>query len=228
MQSIPLDGFGEAIVAGEEAHHAVRVKRVGAGERVELIDGQGGWAIGQVASVSPGKNPVVALRIHESGVEPRPESRIEVWTACPRPERLEQMIDQLSQVGAHGWRPLLTRRSEHELTAARRSRLGRIAVEAAKQCGRRWLLGLGEPIEFGAAVCDARAVFADASGSMPVSVKPGGICVCIGPEGGWHDDERDAIAASGRATWRLGPHTMRLETAAVAGALAAVSPTHAR
>lgn len=228
VQSIPLGGIGEAIVTDEEAHHAVRVKRVGVGELVELIDGQGAWAAGLVASVSPGKHPAVTVRISESGVEPRPERLIEIWSACPRPERLEQMIDQLSQVGAHAWRPLLTRRSEHEVTAARRSRLVRIAVEAAKQCGRRWLLDVGEPIEFEAAVRDARAVFADATGSAHVRLITGGVCVCVGPEGGWHKDERDAIAASGRAIWRLGPHVMRIETAAVAGALAAGGVEDAR
>jgi 16S rRNA (uracil1498-N3)-methyltransferase len=38
----------------------------------------------------------------------------------------------------------------------------------------------------------------------------------VGPEGGWADDERAAVAAAGIPRVSFGPHVLRVETAAVA------------
>jgi 16S rRNA (uracil1498-N3)-methyltransferase len=42
--------------------------------------------------------------------------------------------------------------------------------------------------------------------------------VMIGPEGGFTDDEVQAMQARGATPWSLGPHILRIETAAVAAA----------
>jgi 16S rRNA (uracil1498-N3)-methyltransferase len=44
--------------------------------------------------------------------------------------------------------------------------------------------------------------------------------VVVGPEGGFSEAERDAIARGGYRPIRLGPNTLRFETAALAAAMA--------
>jgi 16S rRNA (uracil1498-N3)-methyltransferase len=43
--------------------------------------------------------------------------------------------------------------------------------------------------------------------------------VLVGPEGGWSAGEREAVAAGGISRVSLGPHVLRVETAAVAAAV---------
>jgi 16S rRNA (uracil1498-N3)-methyltransferase len=44
------------------------------------------------------------------------------------------------------------------------------------------------------------------------------VLVLVGPEGGWTGREREAACHAGFEPWRLGPHVMRIETAAAAAA----------
>ena len=60
----------------------------------------------------------------------------------------EQLIDQLSQLGAASWRPMATRRSAIEPRSGKVTRLERIAGEAAKQCGRAWAMRVMEGDRF--------------------------------------------------------------------------------
>lgn len=212
------------VVDGDEANHAVRVKRVRAGEMVGLFDGRGVVAWGQARRAESGKRAV--LEVVVGGVERvgRVSPRVEVWCPPPKGDRLEGMIEQLSQVGVAGWRALRAARGERE--AFRPERLERAAVEAAKQCGRAWVLEIGAWMGFDEALEDARAVVADASGvAVTAAGLPGTepVALLIGPEGGWTPDELGQARATGRRVVRFGVHVMRIETAALAAAACLLS-----
>lgn len=200
---------------GPEAHHAARVKRARAGEMVALFDGRGEIAHAEVLDASHGKNASLDVRLlsrqHHVALEPR----LEIWCPPPKGDRLETMVDQLSQIGAACWRPLRTARSERD--AFRAEKIERAAIESAKQCGRAWLIEIGDWIDFADAIQDHRAVLADASG-MSAKPIPSGCVLMLGPEGGWTQQEREQAGMHQRATIRFAPHVMRIETAAVAGA----------
>jgi len=103
----------------------------------------------------------------------------------------------------------------------------RIALEAAAQCRRARL----PEVDGARPVTELRGrpglVVADPAGEEPAQLPapPGGEWVLVvGPEGGFDPDEVAALegdAARGReapARLRLGPHVLRAETAAIAGA----------
>jgi 16S rRNA (uracil1498-N3)-methyltransferase len=209
---------GPRVIGGDEARHAARVKRVAPGEAVEILDGQGGIAAGSVVAVEK-RGGEWAVRVEVSAVrrvEPVSPSVV-VLAPAPKGDRLAQMIEGLSQVGAAGWRPLVTERAEHEAGAGKLERACRIAEESSKQCGRAWTLRVEPPIDFAAALRLPSLVLADAGGG-PV---PGGapeVNLLIGPEGGWSDAERKAAQAAGALVAAFGPHVMRIETAAVVAA----------
>jgi 16S rRNA (uracil1498-N3)-methyltransferase len=210
-----------AAIDGDEAHHALRVKRVRGGERIELIDGRGGIVEGEVIEGERGGKErqlrvSVTLVRHEKPARPR----VEVWAAVPKGGRVDEMIDQLAQIGAALWRPLDAARSVVDPREAKMERLGRIAAEASKQCGRAWVMEIGgkaTTTEAIRAATGTRVVIADASGSpWSGTTAAENIRLLVGPEGGWTPEELAAAREAGATIARFGPHVMRIETAAVA------------
>jgi 16S rRNA (uracil1498-N3)-methyltransferase len=107
------------------------------------------------------------------------------------------------------------------------------AIEAAEQCGVLRVPEIVEPVKLPAALdawdgrrtlifCDEGAEIANPIAALGAVAK-GPTAVLIGPEGGFADEERDAI--QGKPYTRvisLGPRILRADTAAVA-ALAVVN-----
>jgi 16S rRNA (uracil1498-N3)-methyltransferase len=211
-------------VTGEEAHHALRVKRLETGDPVEVCDGAGMVADGTIrrtAKVRQEWTLDIEIRNVTKLAPSRP--RFEVWSAVPKGEHLEILIDMLSQIGVDLWRPLECERAEVEPRAGKLERMQRRATEAMKQCGRAWVMGIGESAAFGESLTSARVIMADASGSalreealrsQTIEV----VRLIVGPEGGWTQKELDLAAGAGATTARFGPHIMRIETACLVGA----------
>lgn len=223
-QPPPTPG-GRLTVTGPEAEHAVRVKRLREGEAVELLDGRGTVARALVERVTAGKGSSLGLLIESVRVEPALAPRVEVWSATPKGGRVDELVDSLSQVGAAAWSPMKTARSVVSPREGKLDRLRRIAVEAAKQAGRAWIMETGEEREFAEALAgpangprqhNLAIVLADASGEPYAPTGAATIRILIGPEGGWTEGELAAARAAGGCaqTARFGPHTMRIETAA--------------
>lgn len=218
-------------IEGEQARHAVRVRRMEPGEPMVLLDGAGTVARAIVSGSDkngPQSSWRILVQITERRTIPKPSPAVHVLCPAPKGDLLETMIDQLSQVGATSWRPLDTERSEREPRAGKLDRLARVAVESAKQCGRPWFLDLHEAVPYEEALRWPGAVLADASGPPPARVfadAPAdswarGIHVLVGPEGGFSDRERIMAQQAGLALVGLGPHVLRIGTAALVAASA--------
>lgn len=214
-------------VTGDEARHAVAVKRVQVGEEIELRNGRGLIARGSVTRVAPprGKHPGgLDLRIDSHQIAPPMTPSVEVWSATPKGDRVDQLIDQLSQVGAASWRPLTTERGVVDPRDTKLARLDRLAIEACKQCGRAWTLRLDDRADMSAALAPAAGTAiimadGDAPEALPASTAAAiTLRLLIGPEGGWSDRERAQAGVAGAALVRFGPLVMRTETAAVVAA----------
>ena len=214
---------GAVHLEGEEARHAIRVKRVRPGEPAEVMDGAGRRGTGTIGEIAPNRRSC-SVDIVDARTETPLAPRLEVWSAAPKGDRLETMIDHLSQVGATAWVPVRSALTARELTDKRGERLRRVAGESLKQCGRSWALEIHEPVDIDGAWDGggARVLVADASGVSLGDV--GGVAeaavvrLVVGPEGGWTADELAAARAAGAAVVSFGPHVMRIGTAAVVGA----------
>lgn len=211
-------------ITAEEARYAAAIKRLRAGERVEIFSGRGFAAVAHILSVS---RRSISAQVIASSIAPRP--RPEVIIACPPPKgsRAEAMIDQLSQVGVSRFLPLITARSIVEPRETRIDKWRTItAVESARQCGRAWLMEIDEPVPLEA--CLTRPdrpllVLADAQGrpcgealARTDTQRP--VLLLVGPEGGFSDEEHALIDAGAATRLSLGPHILRVETAALLGA----------
>ena len=149
-------------------------------------------------------------------------TRIGLAAAIPKGARADWMIEKCVEAGLDVYFPILTKRGVATAEgAAKRARWDRIAAETAKQCGRASLPELLEPRP----LADVLALtvswphrFLADHGGKSASPVAGDALVFVGPEGGWAPEERSMLEAI--QALKLGPHVLRVETAAVLGVAA--------
>lgn len=211
---LPTDPGTPIAIEGDEAKHAIRVKRVGEGDVVRLLDGKGTVLTTRVTEA----RRILHLVVESAAEEPRPVVTLEMATATPKGPRLDKMIDMLGQVGASVWCPVSTKLGVVEPGSNKIDRMERICRESAKQSLRAWPMRIGGSLSFEQAIAaegGERLVIADASGGSYQPGGPGVVRALVGPEGGWTDAELDAARGAGAQVVSLGPHVLRIETAAV-------------
>ncbi len=192
---------------------------------MELFDGRGGLAHATIEEFDSSTTLCHVVSV-EALDKPRPY--ITVATAVPKGPRADDMINQLSQVGADRVIPLRCERSIVEPRIGKLDRFERQAVESAKQSGRLFFMTIDEPRDFTDVLTEPRdlaliATPAPANGNqinsdlekrLRVPEGVGRILLLIGPEGGWSDDELRQASAAGFHIWSFSPNILRIETAA--------------
>ena len=213
-------------VTGGEAAHALKVLRLSKGDPVILFDGRGAEAEGTIGAVDREAFEVeVSMRRAKS---PRMTRELTIAAAIPKGERADWMIEKCAELGVARLVPLVCERSQVKPGEAKLERWRRKAAEAAKQSRQASMMDikalqpLGEYIASVAA--DSGLLFGDgnASQSMQEAIadRSAGTnwVICIGPEGGFTEEERKTLCARGAQPVSLGPTILRVETAVVAAA----------
>lgn len=240
---------GRPRLAAEDERHAAQVLRLAAGDGLIGLDGRGGRLALRVVAVRKGALELepAGPQSHEPapGAEGAPLPWFELAIAWPRRNRVEDMLTRLAQLGAAAIRPLAARRrGPEELPSGAPARMTRVLREACKQCGRSWVPEL-EPTLTPEELARARPAGAlavlDPYLGLPFDTwlrslqpSPAGLgtrerplVVAIGPEGGWAAEELDVFREHGATPCWLGPHLLRVETAAEA-AMAVAGVVHGR
>jgi 16S rRNA (uracil1498-N3)-methyltransferase len=141
------------------------------------------------------------------------------------PEKFEWILQKGTELGVAEFYPVITHRTE-ALSLRKIDRLQRILVEATEQCGRCIVPILHEPVTFEKFL---RLEFFDkkevelivphlvADGSLADFSLNSRKCVviCIGPEGGFDENEIVAAREVGARIVTLGRRVLRSETAAL-------------
>lgn len=220
-------------VTGDEAHHAVAVRRMRVGERLVLTDGAGVSASGEV--VATGKR-LLEVVLHGVAASPRPDPSFTVVQALPKGDRGELAVEVLTEVGADRVVPWAASRSVAVWRGDRATRSHAkwvaTAREAAKQARRSWFpevapLASTADVQELLAGADLAVVLHEGATTRLADVEvpaSGDVVVVVGPEGGISPEELEAFAAA--VPVRLGPEVLRTSTAGVVavGALMARTP----
>lgn len=214
-----------AVLDGELFHHLFRVRRLAVGETLRLVDGRGQARLGEIAGVGKREATLtLGPRLH---LVP-PALRVDLLVAMPKPERAAWMVEKACELGVARIRLLATERAARVPGAAAVERLRRVAVAALEQSHGGWLAQIDEPEDLVAVLerptDDRLAVLLDPAGA-PVGdwlaglARAGssyrGVTVAVGPEGGFTDQEREALVASHFVPLSFGSTILRTETAAV-------------
>ena len=219
-----------------EAHHCQDVMRIKQGERIAVFDGKGHEATAEVASLTKAR---VSLKVLHHANSPPPPTDILLGQAIPKGKNMDTIVEKATELGAVGIVPLISERTIVRLNPDeardRREKWERVAIEAAKQCGRNWLPAVRQPLSLKAFFDsgekfdlmlvaslqpDARhlkSVLADARGDCPIPhrQKLRRVLVLVGPEGDFTPAEMAVAKSAGCRPITLGPIILRTETAAI-------------
>jgi 16S rRNA (uracil1498-N3)-methyltransferase len=204
-----VDSLGDPVLADGDLHHLARVLRVRDDDVVTVSDGAGRWRTARLRGD----------RLDADGpiVEVPARVRATIATAVPKGDRLEWMVQKLTELGVGRIVLVDCARSvvrwNAERAAKQIDRLRRVAREAAMQSRQVWLPVVDGPVPFAAAVLGDGVALADPDGRPAGEAAPWQTII-VGPEGGLTEAERGyhipMVAFS--------EHILRVETAAVAAA----------
>lgn len=222
----PLQEGQQILLDASTSHHLLRVLRLQVGQMIIVCDGQGndyratllpprGHGRSQQALVELGScqpNQAEAPRAIHLGVAPISG------------ERFERMIEQLAELGVVSLTPLLTERTNtKQISEPKLQRWRRVATEASQLAGR------GSPLRVLPAQRTFQFLQSQSGGcllhqaSHAVASTPLGFSsLAIGPEGGFSESEVTLAQDRGWSCLSLGPRNLRVETAALVGAVLAL------
>lgn len=210
-----------AVLAGDEAGHALGARRLQVHDDIGLFDGRGTAARAVVTAVDRRRKTLEA-RLTERRRMPAPRPAVHLACALPKGDRQSVLLDMATQLGMVRFTPLLCARNVVKPGANSLERFRRICLEACKQSRRFYLPDIETPAtprELARASAPGNLWIAHPTADavpLPVTTSPNTLTLLIGPEGGFTDEEvQDAIAAGARP-FSLGTAILRIETAAVA------------
>jgi 16S rRNA (uracil1498-N3)-methyltransferase len=230
---VPVEGLapGDRALGPEASAYVAQVHRLGPGARLLVFDPE--RAEEADADVVRVDRRAVTVRVGE--VRPaalRPARAVTLVQGVGKGDKVDVVVRDATELGATRVLPAICARSVARPDAARAARWRRIAVEAARQCGRGDApavdapAGFEEAIERAAEGAAARLCLdPKAETGLPAwlsGVAAGApVAFVVGPEGGLTAEELAAAERSGFARVTLGPLVLRTETAcaAVLGAL---------
>ncbi|MCS7101773.1 MAG: 16S rRNA (uracil(1498)-N(3))-methyltransferase [Burkholderiaceae bacterium] len=215
---------GEIPLPANVAHHARNVLRLRAGDPLVLFNGGGGEFHARLTGAGG-----AAIEAFDP-VERESPLAVTLIQALIAQDRLDWVIEKATELGVAQIVVVAAARSVVRLDERRRlARLARwreIAIAACCQCGRnripdiRWAPDL--PRALADVAADAGFLLVPRADNGIQRAEAGGrLALAVGPEGDWTTAEIAAGQRRGYRLARLGPRTLRTETAALA-AVAAV------
>lgn len=214
----------EALLDGAEGKHAVGVRRMRAGEAIQLTDGHGVRLRGTVATVA---DKTLTVTVREVIAEPQPAARLVLVQALAKGDRDELAIQAATELGAWAIVPWQAERSISRWDSAKAAkgveRWQMIVTEAAKQSLRAWHPEVRQPATTrelcaGVSAFDTVLIL-DPTAAVALTALPalqGDVAIVVGPEGGISDGELAELEAAGAKRVRLGSEILRTSTAGVA------------
>lgn len=221
---MPLNPLHEGAhsLSKDESRYLLKALRLSDGEKLEVFDGDGFYALATLLGVEAGE---AYLEISKPQEAPRPELELYVATATPKGDRADWLVEKVTELGASGLIWLKTERSVvvPKPGSKKFERWARLSDAAARQSGRMRVPSLEGPLtlaELDTFPFDHRFVASpikESESPIPSALK-GRVLITIGPEGGFTDHELEQLKNSGYNLLWLNPHVLRTETAAIAAA----------
>jgi 16S rRNA (uracil1498-N3)-methyltransferase len=227
---VPLENLlaGERVLPREAARYLTRVHRLGVGARVVAFDPI-------ERSEADAEIVMVGAEVRLALDAPRPARAvpalsIRVIQCAVKGKKIDGVLRDATELGATAFVVALADRSVPDPDRRQQARWRRVAVEAARQCGRGDVPDIGGPLPLSAAL-------ADAPNGVRLVLDPQGVpmgrilelwarepvTIAVGPEGGFTEEELRCAERSAFERVSLGQFVLRTETACAAalGALLA-------
>ena len=228
---------GVVTVTGSDAHHISRSLRMAVGDHVTVIDSACREYDCVLTDFLEDSVRAAVVAVKEPDTEP--PCHITLYQALPKGDKLDTVIQKAVECGVCHIVPFESERcvvrAKPEAEDKKQQRRARIALEAAKQCGRGLVPAVDRTVGFRemlslAERADAVLFCYEGEGTAPIGkllatldLKKGmRLALVIGSEGGFALSEAEAARERGFLMTGLGKRILRTETAPLF-ALAAIS-----
>ena len=211
----------EIVIEGEEYKHIGKVLRMKPGDKAVVCDGSGYEYFCEITSFDKIAARLIILERNEASNEL--EKHLVLFQACVKGDKAEFIIQKATELGVKELYFFDSRFCVAKL-AGKNERYNKIAVEAAKQCGRALPMTVHECISFKQMKeflpTFDKAVFCyekEKENTLKEFLKKeeyGTLAVIIGSEGGFSDEEAEEISEKAVSV-KLCNRILRAETASV-------------
>lgn len=212
-------------------HHLSRVLRAKVGQSLALFNGKGGEYHGQIKRIEKKQTIIEVKTFHATAREPN--IAVHLAPVVLSGTKMDLIIQKATELGVHQFTPLLSlRQTPQDATrlSKRYSHWQQIIIHASEQCGRNQLMILNPAVSletFNEQVTGQHQMTVilnmQARNSLSTLIKTNTpICLVIGPEGGFSEDELKLAQKQNWHSANLGPTVLRAETAAIAGCTLAI------
>jgi 16S rRNA (uracil1498-N3)-methyltransferase len=215
------------VLEGGEAHHALRVLRLGSGDPVTILNGAGDVYSCRISSTTKAS---ITLETVDSRKIPRSPWRITLFQAIPKGKVFDEIVEKATELGAFRIVPIISKRvvSIPEDPQRKVERWKTAAIEAIKQCGSPWLPEIDVPLPLPAALKPYPAFDLSLVASLEgerrhprhwletLEAKNSlNLAVWVGPEGDFTPEETSLVTQAGARPITLGELVLRADTAAI-------------
>ena len=215
-----------AVVSGEDAAHISRVLRMRAGDIAVICDGK---KTDYLARLRESANDTCVFEILEKSENTaEPSIHLRLFQAFPKGDKMEFIIQKAVECGASEIIPFFSKRCvsrpDEKALSKKLPRFRKIALEAAKQCGRGVIPTVGGAVDFSGLKTlispeNTGILFYECC-KVPLSEAVGefkkNVDIIIGSEGGFEPYEAEELQNLGFAAASLGTRILRCETAPIA------------
>lgn len=217
------------IISGDNQNHIKNVFRFKVGDEIVLCDGQG--TDYRVKIQSQMHDYMEAKILDETKTNSEPSVNITLYQGVPKGTKLELIIQKNVELGIGRIVPVMCERTIVKFNSGKDiqkkvERWQKISEEASKQSGRGIIPDVGNPITLKDAVEEARGydlaiipyekehctTLKDVLANNR-SIK--NICIFIGPEGGFSEQEVELCKENNIIPITLGNRILRTETASI-------------
>lgn len=210
----------EFVVEGEEFRHAVNVLRIKEGEKIIVCDNSGWDYLCEVSKIS--KKSFTVKMLEKSEGESEAKTSVTLIAGYLKGDKTEIIVQKAVELGVREIVVFSSEFSSAYMNENKLSRLNKVSVEAAKQCGRsiapqvfyadnfEKALSYGKEAQNKFFACE----FATENKANLKNIS-GSCAIVVGSEGGFSKEESELATKLGYQTVFLGKRILRAETASI-------------
>ncbi len=210
------------VLSGSEAKHLTTVLRLKKATQVEFFDETGTLYRATLKKAAADAVMAVIDTVHPPAKAANPFP-LTLAQGMLKGKKMDLLVQKATELGVEQFSAVITRYCENKGNYARQvERWHRIMIETCKQCKRTTLMHITpvcilEHLNTKKFLHTYVAWEKEGNSVFPENIykKKGAICLCIGPEGGWHADEINLLMNNGFLPFSLGSNILRGETAAI-------------
>lgn len=214
---------GSYTLSEEESKHCIRVLRLSPGDKIALIDGQGGWYTAEITDDNPKRCSVCIIETQKDYGKRNHYLHIAI-APTKNMDRLEWFLEKATEIGIDEVSLIDCKNTER--TVVKAERLNKVAVSAIKQSLKAYLPIIHEMVDIKKFIAStaqfkgqkfiAHCYKNEQKPHLKELYKKGEpVLVLIGPEGDFTMEEVKMTLDNGYQQISLGSSRLRTETAAL-------------